>query len=83
MRDSGELVELPLYLVGHDVVGWPPGMPEKKPGEPVQYFSPKDLYDRHLLTDENVYVYVNSERDADAVVSEVLPEIRRRLGRTG
>ncbi len=83
IRDGGPLVDVPAFLLRDEVVGWPPVMPEKKPGEPVQYFTDKDLYNRHLLTEENVYLYVNSERDADAVVEEVVPEIRRRLGRTG
>jgi len=81
VRDGGALIDLPAFLVGREVVGWPPVMPEKEPGEPVQYFSDKDLYHRHLLLEENVYRYVNSERDAHAVAEEVLPEIHRRLGR--
>jgi hypothetical protein len=73
-------VELPAYLVGRDSVG--PAMRENRPGEPVQYFSAHDLYDRHLLPDENVYVYVNTpaRADADAVLKAVRPAIRKRLG---
>jgi hypothetical protein len=79
-RGSGEIVELPSYLVGRDSVG--PEMREKGPGEPVRYFSARDLYDRHLLPEENVYVYVNTQAqaDADALLKSVRPAIRKRLG---
>jgi hypothetical protein len=81
-RGSGELVELPPNLVGPDSVG--PDMQEKAPGEPVRYLSARDLYDRHLLAEENVYVYVNTraQADAEALLKAVRPAIRKRLGLT-
>jgi hypothetical protein len=48
----------------------------------VQHVSARDLYDRHLLPEENVYVYVNTpaRADDDAVLKAVGPAIRKRLG---
>ena len=79
-RGSGEIVELPRSLVGQDSVG--PEMQEQGPGEPVQYVSASDLYDRHVLPEENVYVYVNTQAqaDAEALLKSVRPAIRKRLG---
>ncbi len=80
-RGSGEIEELPPSLVGLASVG--PSMQEQGPGEPAPDFTARDLYDRHLLPEENVYVYVSAEAlAADALLNAVRPTIRKRLGLT-
>src|SRR5438128_996862 len=74
-RDGGPPFELPAYVVGRDPIRWPPTMPEKKPGEPVEYMKPEDFYRRHVLTEQNVFVYVEEGRDANALPESVIKEI--------
>lgn len=62
--------QVPPYLLDHENTLWPPEMPVKKPGEPVKFFKPSDLYRRVRLIDENIYVFVPDGRDADAVLQE-------------
>ncbi len=77
-RGSGEIEELPASLVGLAAVR--PSTREQGPGEPAD-FTARDLYDRHLLPEENVYVYVSGEAlAADALLNAVRPAIRKRLG---
>src|SRR3989442_15510715 len=66
-RDGGPPFELPNYVVGRDPIRWPPTMPVKKPGQPVEYMKPEDFYRRHVLTQEDVYVYVEKGRDVNAL----------------
>jgi hypothetical protein len=80
-RDGSEPKELPSYLVGPEDITWPQHtMPVKKPAEPVQYFSLDDMYHCYLLREENVYVYIEHGRDANALPASVRTEIRRQLG---
>jgi hypothetical protein len=74
-----QLDEVPAYLLDHEDLLWPPGMPEKRPGEPVRYFKPEDLYRRVRLVEENTYLFVPDTRDTDAVVEAVRSMVRERL----
>ncbi len=78
-RGSGKIEELPADLVG--LASVEPSMREEAPGEEAPDFTARDLYDRHVLPEENVYVYLSSEaRAADALLNAVRPAIRKRLG---
>jgi hypothetical protein len=50
--------KVPAYILDHVNTFWPPGMPEKKPGEPVHFVNPSDMYKRVRLIEENIYVFV-------------------------
>jgi hypothetical protein len=77
---QGKLQDAPSHVLTHKTILWPPGMPEKKPGEPVRYFTPDDIYRRVHLVEENVYAYVPDKQDADAAVEVVRQKVRQVLG---
>lgn len=81
MVEPGENIEeLPAYIDGDGPIRWPTDtLPEKAPGEPIQYITPADLYYPAKLRDD-VIVYVRDGRDPNGLPRRVRDEILRRAG---
>ena len=76
--------EVPPPFLEYAEILWPPTMPEKKPGEPVQYFTPNDLYHRYAVVAGEVYVFVhNSQLEGGKVPPEVLLWVWDRIESSG
>jgi hypothetical protein len=52
------IAPVPETLLDDEEITWPPGLPEKAPGEPVKYFSADDMYRRYELVPGELYVYL-------------------------
>jgi hypothetical protein len=70
--------EVPRGMAELSEIYWPPTLSEKLPGEPVAYVSERDLYERHLLQPEGIPVFVEYQRDPNALPERVNREIRER-----
>ncbi len=76
--DGGDLVELPASLVGPDTIYWPQGSTQDPgAGNPIRSHTEKSTYNRHILKPENIYVYVEMNRDPNGLPEEINNEIRR------
>ena len=73
--------EVPSGMADLDAIYWPPTLPEKQPGEAVRYATDRDLYERHVLQPEGIPVFVELQRDANALPDRVNREIRARAAR--
>jgi hypothetical protein len=70
--------EVPFGMADLDAIYWPPTMPERKPGEATTFFTERDLFQRHVLQPEGIPVFVEYNRDPNALPERVNDEIRRR-----
>jgi hypothetical protein len=78
LSDDQPPVEIPAYMVGAETIRWPDNtLPETRPGAPVQFIRPDELYERHLLLDVNVHVYTKPRRDPEGLPRWITEEIRR------
>ena len=77
--DGSAPFELPAHQLGAAEIQWTPGDTQMKPGEPLKYFTSKDLYRPHVLKSENIYVYVQADRDPNALPESITNGIQRQL----
>ena len=76
--DGGDPEELPTHLVGPKTIFWPAGSTQDPgPGNPIRSHTQKNLYSRHILEPEKIYVYVEVNRDPNGLPEGINQEIRR------
>lgn len=77
MLPDGKTQEVPAFLLDREEITWPPSMPVKKPGEPVQYLKPTDFYRRHEIIEGQAYLFL---KDSTPLTPEIEQWVRDQCG---
>ncbi len=72
---DGTVHEVPEFMLDEEEIRWPPGMPQRRPGEPIAMISQDDFYRRHEIVEGEAYLFLKREFMPGDVPPGVIEEL--------
>lgn len=80
ITSDGVAHDVPEHMLDREVLSWPFGMPEKKPGAPTKILSLGELFERHEVVKDSAYIWTRADSPRDATEKEIQALLRPNSG---